>query len=193
MILILCQANAVCQWIFCTQHVLVMNNTQLQFPDSISVPKPKSLPLPVVPNQCSPHLLLYIFVGTFSPLLRSWQNIDITLTSARTHTHTHTHTPSQMSAHHRTGTLGDILLQFEGGCVIGQLLQIITSTEIPSWRRPQNYKVWQLESQRGRENDEDEKNNKLSWSPRAAIWIAACFGLAGTQMLLFPKEPKSNT
>ena len=94
MILILCQANAVCQWIFCTQHVLVMNNTQLQFPDSISVPKPKSLPLPVVPNQCSPHLLLYIFVGTFSPLLRSWQNIDITLTSARTHTHTHTHTQS---------------------------------------------------------------------------------------------------
>lgn len=62
--------------------------------------------------------------------------------------------------------------------MIGQLFQIITSTEIPSWRRPQNYKVWQLESQRGRENDEDEKNNKLSWSARAAIWIAACFGLA---------------
>lgn len=57
--------------------------------------------------------------------------------------------------------------------MIGQLFQIITSAEIPSWRRPQNYKVWQLESQRGRENDEDEKNNKLSWSPRAAIWIAA--------------------
>lgn len=109
----------------------------------------------------------------------------------RIRAHTHTHSP--MSAHHRTGTLGDILLQFEGGCVIGQLFQIITSAEIPSWRRPQNYKVWQLESQRGRENDEDEKNNKLSWSPRAAIWIAACFGLAGTQMLLFPKEPKSNT
>lgn len=103
----------------------------------------------------------------------------------------HTHSPK--SAHHWTGTLGDILLQFEGGCVIGQLLQIITSTEIPSWKRPQNYKVWQLESQRGRENDEDEKNNKLSWSLRAAIWIEACFGLAGTQMLLFPKEPKSNT
>lgn len=45
--------------------------------------------------------------------------------------------------------------------MIGQLLQIITSTEIPSWKRPQNYKVWQLERTRGRENDEDEKKQQV--------------------------------
>lgn len=42
---------------------------------------------------------------------------------------------SLSGAHQWTRTFSDILLQFEGGRVIGQLFQIITSTEIPSWRK----------------------------------------------------------
>jgi hypothetical protein len=53
---------------------------------------------------------------------------------------------------------------------MGQLFQIVTSTEIPSWKRPQNYKVWQLATEEeGKMTRMKKKYNNLKKRGRAAI------------------------